>query len=254
MSCYENFAQVYDLYMNDTPYDQWTEYVMNIFKKHNLPHTTGIIAELGCGTGNMTQRLYKKGFDMIGIDISEQMLAQARAKSDDDILYIEQDMTEFELYGTVDAIVSFCDSINYITEEEDLLRVFRLVNNYLDIDGLFVFDINTIYKFRNVLGDNCYCDTTDNSAYTWENYFDEESGINEFYTNFFIKDKNSDKYNRYEEYHYEKGYTIEKIKELINKSGLEFVCCYDELTFDSPKENSERIFFVAREKGKGDKK
>ncbi|MGN1317547.1 MAG: class I SAM-dependent DNA methyltransferase, partial [Lachnospirales bacterium] len=158
MSCYENFAKVYDLYMENTPYDEWTEYVMEIFKKHNLPNTTGIIAELGCGTGNMTTRLQKKGFDMIGIDMSEQMLTKAKEKSDSNILYLEQDMTEFELYGTVDAIVSFCDSINYITDEEDLLQVFKLVNNYLDIKGLFVFDINTIYKFKEILGDNCFCE------------------------------------------------------------------------------------------------
>lgn len=250
MSCYNNFAKVYDTFMADVPYDKWTEYILNIFEKHSLPKTTGILCELGCGTGNMTTRLSDKGFDMIGIDISEDMLIEARNKSDSSILYLEQDMTEFELYGTVDGIVSFCDSINYITEEDELLQLFKLVNNYLDIKGLFVFDINTIYKFQNVLSDNCFCQTTDDSAYTWENYYDDKSNINEFYTNFFIKENNSEKYNRYEEYHYEKGYSIEKIKELIEKSGLEFVACYNELSFNPPKADSERIFFVAREKGK----
>ncbi len=250
MSCYENFAKVYDLFMEETPYDEWTDYVVNIFDRHNLPNTTGIICELGCGTGNMTIRLKNKGFDMIGIDMSEQMLMQAKEKSDDNILYLEQDMTEFELYGTVDAIVAFCDSINYITNEQELLTVFKLVNNYLDINGLFVFDINTIYKFKNVLGNNCFCETTDNSAYTWENYYDEDENINEFYTNFFIKDEFTNQYNRYEEYHYEKGYSINKIIELIESSGMEFVACYDELTFDKPTNESQRIFFVAREKGK----
>lgn len=250
MSCYNNFAKVYDIFMENVPYDQWTEYILKIFEKHSLPKTTGILCELGCGTGNMTTRLCNKGFDMIGIDISEDMLMEARNKSDSSILYLEQDMTEFELYGTVDGIVSFCDSINYITEEDELLQVFKLVNNYLDIKGLFVFDINTIYKFSSILSDNCYCQTTDNSAYTWENYYDEESNINEFYTNFFIKEDNSDKYNRYEEYHYEKGYSIENIRELIEKAGMEFIACYEELTFNPPKADSERIFFVAREKGK----
>lgn len=250
MSCYEKFAEVYDLYMDNTPYDEWTEYLMELFTKHNLPKTTGIIAELGCGTGNMTTRLYKKGFDMIGIDISEQMLIEARKKSNDSILYLEQDMIEFELYGTVDAIVSFCDSINYITDEDELLQVFKLVNNYLDINGLFVFDINTTYKFKEILSDNSFCQTTADSAYTWENYYDEDTSINEFYTNFFIKDDKSDKYERFEEFHYEKAYSIEKIKELIALSGMEFVACYDELTFEEPKSTSQRVFFVAREKGK----
>lgn len=249
MTCYDKFAKVYDIYMENIPYDKWTEYTIEIFNKHNLPKTTGIIAELGCGTGNMTKRLYEKGFDMIGIDISEQMLMVAREKSDQNILYLEQDMTEFELYGTVDAIVSYCDSINYITSEDELLTVFKLVNNYLDINGLFVFDINTIYKLKNILGNNSFCQTTDDSAYTCENYYDEESNVNEFYTNFFIENDNG-KYDRYEEYHYEKGYSVNKIKELIEKSGLEFVACYDELTFNQPDNKSERVFFVAREKGK----
>ena len=156
-------------------------------------------------------------------------------------------MREFELIGKVDAIVSLCDSLNYITEKADLLEVFKRVHNYLEKDGLFVFDINTIYKFQNILSDNSFCETTENSAYTWENYYDEEERINEFYTNFFVE--NSDGlYERYEEFHYEKGYTIEEIKELLGMAGLEFEAVYDELTFEEPKEESQKVFFVAKVK------
>jgi SAM-dependent methyltransferase len=253
MASYESFAEVYDVFMNDTPYDEWVDYIEEICRKFNLKNGTGIFAELGCGTGNLTQRLAEKGHDMIGIDLSEQMLSKAKEKADEagkNILYLCQDMREFELYGTVDCIVSVCDSINYITEEEDLLTVFKLVNNYLDPKGLFIFDINTLHKFRDVLADNSFGETTDNSAYTWENFFDEDEGINEFYTNFFIYDEESGKYDRFEEYHYEKAYTIEKIKELIEKSGMIFEAVYDECSFNSPDENSTRIFFVARENGK----
>ena len=252
MSAYESFAEVYDTFMEDTPYDRWTEYLKEIFKKHDLVNNTNIIAELGCGTGNMTQRLAQNGFDMIGIDISESMLAKAREKTDSglNILYLNQDMREFELYGTVDAVVSLCDSINYITEEEDLLSVFKLVNNYLEPKGLFVFDINTIYKFREILGCNSFCETTENSAYTWENYYDDEENINEFYTNFFIKDENTGLYTRHEEFHYEKGYEIDRIKELLEKAGLKFEAVYEELTFHKPTQRSQRVFFVAREKEK----
>ena len=126
---YESFAQVYDEFMEDTPYDQWLEYIKEIFKRHGLINNTNIVAELGCGTGNMTTRLAENGFDMIGIDISEEMLAKAIEKTQEknlDILYLNQDMREFELYGTVDAIVAVCDSINYVTETEDLLEVFKL--------------------------------------------------------------------------------------------------------------------------------
>ena len=249
---YESFAQVYDRFMEDTPYDSWTEYLKEIFKKHNLIHSTNIIADLGCGTGNMTERLAENGFDMIGVDLSEEMLAIASEKAVEknlDILYLNQDMREFELYGTVDAIVSICDSINYITEPDDLLEVFKLVNNYLDPKGLFVFDIDTMYKFEKVLGCNSFCETTENSAYTWENYYDNDEQINEFYTNFFIETDNG-LYERHEEYHYERGYSIEDIKELLEEAGLVFEAVYDELTFHEPTERSQRIFFVAREKGK----
>ena len=212
---YESFAQVYDEFMEDTPYDQWLEYIKEIFKRHGLINNTNIVAELGCGTGNMTTRLAENGFDMIGIDISEEMLAKAIEKTQEknlDILYLNQDMREFELYGTVDAIVAVCDSINYVIETEDLLEVFKLVNNYLEPKGLFVFDLNTIYKFDKVLGCNSFCETTENSAYTWENYYDADEKINEFYTNFFIKQENGF-YERFEEFHYEKVYIIYQIIE-----------------------------------------
>ena len=140
-------------------------------------------------------------------------------------------------------------SMEETEDPDDLLEVFKLVNNYLDPNGLFVFDINTIYKFENVLGCNSFCETTENSAYTWENYYDNEEQINEFYTNFFIETDNG-LYERHEEYHYERGYSIEDIKELLEEAGLVFEAVYDELTFHEPTERSQRIFFVAREKGK----
>ena len=251
LSAYENFSRVYDKFMSDTPYDEWIEYIKKIWDKFGL--SPNLIAELGCGTGNITQRLSDLGYDMIGIDYSENMLSEAREKATENnskILYLEQDMREFELYGTVDCILSLCDSINYILEENELLKVFKLVNNYLDPKGLFIFDLNTIYKFKNILGQNSFSQTDENSAYTWENYFDEDECINEYYTNFFIEDEETGLYERFEEEHYEKGYEIETIKELIQKSGLEFVAVFDELTFDYPKADSQRIFFVARENGK----
>ena len=190
MAIYENFAKVYDIFMENIPYEEWVLYLEKIFKKYEK--SPKLVAELGCGTGTMTTLLAKKGYEMIGIDFSEQMLAKAREKAIDNkvnILFLEQDMTEFELYGTVDCVISVCDSINYILEEEQLFKVFKLVNNYLEPKGLFIFDINTKYKFENILGCNSFSQTTEDAAYTLENYYDEEEELNEFYTNFFIKDK-----------------------------------------------------------------
>ena len=247
MAIYEDFARVYDTFMSNIPYDDWLLYIEKIWQKFNLQPK--LIAELGCGTGNITIPLAKKGYDIIGIDLSSSMLIQAKEKSikeNLDILFIQQDMRKFELYGTVDCILSICDSINYILEEDELLQVFKLVYKHLENNGLFIFDINTIYKFENILSYNSFSETTEDAAYTLENYFDDENMINEFYTNFFIKDKNNGLYHRFEEMHYEKAYSIKKIKELIKKSGLKLLGIYDELSFNEPKYDSQRVFFVAR--------
>ena len=147
MEAYTSFASVYDTFMDNIPYEEWAEYITKLLKEYKI--ADGLVLDLGCGTGSMTELLAKAGYDMIGIDNAEEMLEIAmekRAVSGHDILYLLQDMREFELYGTVRAIVSVCDSINYILEEEELLEVFRLVNNYLDPKGMFVFDFNTTYK------------------------------------------------------------------------------------------------------------
>lgn len=250
MGAYEGFAEVYDWFMDDIDYDSWVDYIERIWSSYNK--TPKLIADLGCGTGNVTERLANKGYDMIGIDISEDMLAEAREKAyenENQILYLLQDMREFELYGTVDIIISLFDSLNYITEEEDLLKVFKLVNNYLEPKGLFIFDLNTKYKFKNILGENTFTQIDDDAAYIWENYYDDDSEINEYYLNIFVKD-NDGRYERYEEVHHEKAYEIDVIKDLINKSGLKLLNIYDAYTFDEPKETSERIFFIAMENGK----
>ena len=154
MDAYTGFAEVYDLFMDQVPYEKWSGRIIQILSTYGI--RDGLVLDLGCGTGSMTELLAGAGYDMIGVDASEEMLELAyekRAESGHDILYLLQDMREFELYGTVRAIVSVCDSLNYITEEEELLHVFRLVRNYLDPDGVFFFDMNTIYKYSEMLGE-----------------------------------------------------------------------------------------------------
>lgn len=248
MEAYRNFAQVYDLFMNDIPYTEWVEYLINIWKKYNCKPK--LIAELGCGTGNITIELAKKDYDMIGIDISEDMLTVAKeklTKEDLNILYLLQDMREFELYGTVDCVISLFDSLNYITEENDLLKIFKLVNNYLNPNGLFIFDMNTKYKFLNLLNSNTFAETTEDAAYIWENFYDEDTKINEYYMNFFIRQDKTNKYKRFEEFHYEKCYNIDTIKNLLEQAELKLLAVYDAFTFDKPLENSERVYFVVQE-------
>ena len=148
MEAYTGFAEVYDIFMDNVPYKEWSEYLISLLKEYGV--SDGLVCELGCGTGKMTELLSMAGYDMIGIDSSSEMLsiAMRSRESDNDILYLCQDMREMELYGTVKAVVSVCDSMNYLLEEDDLLTTFQLVNNYLDPGGVFIFDMNTEYKYR----------------------------------------------------------------------------------------------------------
>lgn len=246
VEAYTGFAEVYDLFMDNIPYKDWCTYLVSLLKENGV--TDGLIADLGCGTGNVTQILSQKGFDMIGIDQSEEMLSIAMEKNtDESILYLLQDMRDFELFGTIKAAVSICDSMNYILDEEDLVKVFQLVNNYLEKDGVFIFDLNTKYKYENLLGEKTIAETREESSFIWENYYYEEEEINEYQLTLFIKDKEEDFYHRYQETHYQRAYSLEKVKELIEKGGMKFVAAYDAFTKEAPKADSERIYIVAKE-------
>lgn len=248
MEAYTSFALVYDDLMNNIPYQEWTNYVIRLLKQYGV--CDGLLLELGCGTGSMTQLLAKQGFDMIGIDNSIEMLeiAQEKAIKDNfDILYLNQDMREFELYGTVNACVSICDSMNYILELDDLAEVFRLANNYLEPSGYFIFDLNTEYKYQTQMADFTIAEDKEDHSFIWENYYDEAEKINEYDLSIFIKEED-DLYRKYQETHYQRAYSLDEVKEAIAKGGMEFVTVYDAFTFDPPKENSERVYVIAKER------
>jgi methyltransferase type 11 len=250
MEQYTNFAKVYDLFMDNVPYDKWVERIRDILHKENI--FDGLICDLGCGTGAITERLANIGYDMIGIDNSYDMLDIAMEKkyaSGNDILYLCQDMREFELYGTVRAIVSGCDSLNYIQDLSGLEEVFSLVNNYLDPGGLFIFDMNTVYKYQNILGENTFSEVRDQAAFIWENTYDNNKRINEYDLNLFIKLEN-DIYKRFEERHVQRAYTFDEIVSAINSSNMQLEKYLDADTYGDLRENTERILFIAREKGK----
>ena len=236
MDAYTDFASVYDELMEDTPYDEWCENIVDNLRENGI--TGGLVCDLGAGTGEMTRRLRDKGFDMIGIDSSEEMLMAARAKEGDssDILYLCQDMREFELYGTVAAVVSVCDCINYILEESELVTVFKLVNNYLDPSGIFVFDFNTRHKYRDVIGESTIAENR------------EESDINEYDITFFVRE--GELFRRFTETHLQRGYTLSEMKKAVEASGLVFLKAYDADTKGEAGDDSERIVIVAKECGK----
>ncbi len=249
MESYTDFAALYDEFMEETPYDDWCENIVSILKAHGI--TDGLVCELGAGTGEMTMRLAAKGFDMIGIDNSEAMLAVAREKTveEADILYLLQDMREFELYGTVKSIVSVCDSVNYITDPEDLVTVFKLCNNYLDPSGILVFDFNTRYKYETVIGETTIAENGEDASFIWENYFDAESSVNEYDITFFVKEENGF-FRRFTEEHYQRGYTLGEMKDLLLRAGMIFVSACDVDTMGDVTAETERIYIIAKEQGK----
>ena len=247
---YKSFAQVYDLFMNNVPYEEWCRYLTGLLEEYGIPG--GLLLELGCGTGSMTELLSQKGYDMIGVDNSEDMLEIAmdkRVDSGHDILYLLQDMREFELYGTVRAVISICDSMNYILEEEDLLQVFRLVNNYLDPGGYFIFDLNTIYKYEQI-GESTIAENLEEASFIWDNLYDAKTQINEYELAIFIPEGEEGLYRKYEEFHEQRGYDPEVIRRLLEEAGMRFVAAYDAFTRNPVRPDSERIYVIARESGK----
>ena len=256
---YTGFAFVYDMFMDTTPYEKWGRFLSDCLKEYGI--YDGIVLDLGCGTGVMTEYLAKKGYDMIGVDNSYDMLDVAAQKqadrmsagteaSDYNILYLCQDMREFELYGTVAAVYSICDSINYITEPKELQTVFELVNNYLDPGGLFIFDFNTEYKYREVIGDTVIAENRDEGSFIWENAYDEETKINEYDLTIFVPSGEKELYEKHEEVHFQRGYTLEEMKKLLEAAGMIFEKALDADTQAEVTDRSERIYVFARECGK----
>ena len=291
MEAYGDFAKVYDEFMDNTPYEEWaerldmliTEYGISV-KREDLAgsgdsvHKAGdgmvqageaeeetgsdreelldsernLVLDLGCGTGTLTELMYRKGYDMIGVDLSESMLniaMEKREESGAQILYLLQDMRELELYSTVGCVFSVCDSLNYILDEEELLEVFLLVNNYLFPGGIFVFDFNTTYKYSEVIGDATIAENREDCSFIWDNFYDPEDGINEYDLTIFVKEKGG-LFRRFSETHYQRGYTVEEMLGLVERAGMELVEVLDADTNEAVTEVSERVLVVAREHGK----
>jgi len=188
------------------------------------------------------------------VDLSEDMLMEAmekRCESGSNILYLNQDMREFELYGTVAAIYSICDSLNYLTEDGDLATVFRLANNYLDPRGVFIFDFNTPAEYRSPLRRHPIVETQDDVMMIWENTFDEEMMLNEHHVVFFLpaeEDEESSLYEKVEEVHEQRAYTLQEIREALETAGMEFVKAFDAVTGGAVTEETGRVICMAREK------
>lgn len=252
MQAYSEFAKVYDRFMSDAPYEKWRAFIIKRLRQYGIHD--GLLLDLGCGTGTLTRMLAQQGYDMIGADDSVEMLEVAKRLGEkcpdtQQILYIAQDMRELELYGTVRAVISSCDCINYILNEEELRRVFALVNNYLDPEGVFLFDFNTTYKYKEIIGNTVIAENQEDASFIWENYYDPEEKINEYDVTFFLKQENG-LYKKSVEEHFQKAYDLPTIKSVLEQAGLEFVEAFDDYADLPTRKNSERICVLAKERGK----
>ena len=246
MQKYMDFAYIYDKLTFDVEYKKTADFIDEVIKKYGIKNTN-LVLDLACGTGTMCNLLSDKGYDLTGIDFSENMLSVATEKSvGKNILYLNQDICQFELYGTMDAICCLLDSINHITDIKKLDKLFSLANNYLNPEGLFVFDINSPYKFENILADNIFTFDTDEIYYVWENDYDIENKLCDFYLTFFVNE--NEKYTRFDELHTERCYEDEEIEKLADKNGFEILKKCDGYSMNDVKEDSERIFYILKKK------
>ncbi|MBR6729141.1 MAG: class I SAM-dependent methyltransferase [Clostridia bacterium] len=241
---YQDFASLYDALTFDVSYEKIADFIEWLFKKNNL--SPELVLDLACGTGTVTSLLARRGYDMLGADASEDMLAEARKKEgSESILYLHQAMENFELYGTVDAIICVLDSINYLTEPKNLKKTFALCANYLNPGGLLIFDVNSEYKFREILGQETYTYETEDVFYVWENDYNEESRLCDLYLTFFKEEPNG-LYRRLEETHTQRAYSEAELTDALEKAGFAVLARYDDYTKNVPNEYSQRVVYEAK--------
>lgn len=246
MNNYGKFANIYDDLMTDFNYEDWFKYIKDIFKKYNIAPKR--ILEMACGTGNLSYYLAKEGYDLTCFDLSPDMLSKAykKLRKYKNVEIINQNMIDFNLKKTYEGVISICDSINYILKDEDLIKTFENVWKHLDEDGIFIFDINSYYKLKHIIGNNTFIEDREDVFYVWENFYEESEDICEFYLTFFFKDKdNGEKYERFHEMHTERAYKVEEVEGLLYKVGFTRVDYYKGFSFEKIDKSTERINFVA---------
>ncbi len=243
MESYKEFASIYDKLMGNIDYKLWFDYIEEIFSRRRI--NPKYILEMACGTGSLTELLCQKYYDITCFDISENMLTVAydKLRKYNNVNVLNQDMVDFHLNKKFNAIVCICDSINYITEYNDVKKTFNNVYNHLDDNGIFIFDINSYHKIKNIISKNIFINDEDDIFYTWESFFDDENSLCQYFLTFFVKQ--GELYKRFNEVHNQRAYTIEEIVYELEKVGFRNISCFDGFTFNDVNKHSERINFIA---------
>ncbi len=247
MGNYAVFAQFYDALTANVGYDRRAEYFLSVLER--LGHAPGLTLDLACGTGSLTLELFRRGVDVYGVDSSVEMLSEARTKCMEagaDILFLCQKMQSLDLYGTVDTVVCSLDSLNHLGGREELGQAFQRVSFFMDPGGYFVFDMNTPYKHEKVLGNHTFVYDMGPVYCVWQNRFSAGSGRVDIQLDFF--EREGKLYRRSREHFSEFACPVEEVLSLLQKAGFEKVQVYDELTFDPPREDSQRLVFAAQKR------
>lgn len=247
---YDLIAPIYDKVNGDVDYKAWADFIEKIIEREYKCGKPELVLDLGCGTGRMTLELARRGYDMTGVDYSVEMLDIARENADreglsDKMLWLSQDITEFELYGTVDVTVSCLDTLNHLTEPSELSRCLSLVHNYLIPDGLFIFDVNGKRKFEELYGNESYVIEDEGSFCVWQNFYNEKTRLCDFFITLFAETEHG-LYERYDEEQIERMYTLRSLKRMLKENGFEFIGAYSDFDFSEGSDDDERIYLVAR--------
>ena len=249
MSGYGDFAYYYDVLTENVDYESRCDYIFNLLADNGVGK--GILLDLACGTGSLSMLLGEKGYEVIGVDASEEMLSVAQEKryeSEADVIFLCQKMEELDLFGTINAAVCTLDSINHVTDEEKVREIIRRVSLFMEDKGIFLFDVNTPYKHRTVLGNNTFVYDMDEVYCVWQNETDENM-LTSVSLDIFERDEEEDTYYKYSEQFQERGYELSFLEELLKENKFELIGIYEEMTTDPVKDNTERAVFVARKMG-----
>lgn len=245
MESYDVFSKYYDIFTKDVDYLNTAEYICEIFKKYDRMPT--LLLDVGCGSGNFSRQFYKKGIDVIGVDISEGMLSVAKEKAQDEnqnILYLNQSASELDLYGTVDGAVCLLDTVNHIVCKKELQQSFNKISLFLEKERLFVFDVNTEYKQKEILGNNTFVYEDEQVYLTWQNFYDKSAKITDMQLDFFENEKGM--YKRETVDFCERVYETSELEKMLNKAGFKLEAVFAENTFLKPTKKTQRSVFVAR--------
>ena len=251
MAGYRDFAFFYDLLMKNADYESRFGYIIGLLAENGIGE--GILLDMACGTGTLSKMFAQKGFDVVGIDASEEMLSRAQEKKLEenfDALFLCQKMEELDLFGTIDAAVCTLDSLNHVTEKEKIREIFRRVALFMNDNGLFIFDVNTLYKHRRVLENNAFVFDTENVFCVWQNTLLEDNETTQINLDIFEGDEEEeDVYIRYSEEFFERGYELDFLKKTLENYRFEVVGIYDDMTKEPVREDSERAVFVCKKHG-----